>query len=71
MPQCGKDLAGPFQDFRNRVYEPQVIARSMAFDGWLDRRHDVRRIAMSRKKNFDARARGLRSLNENEFVFVR
>jgi hypothetical protein len=71
MPQCGEDLAWLFQDFRNRVYEPQVIARSMSFDRRLDRRHDVRRIAMSRKKNFDTRARGLRSLNENEFVFVR
>ena len=43
----------------------------MAFDRGLDRRRDVRGTAMSRKKNFDAGARRLRSLNENEFVFVR
>ena len=43
----------------------------MAFDWGLDRRHDVRRTAMSRKKDFDAGARALGSLNENEFVFVR
>ena len=43
----------------------------MAFDLGLDRRHDVRRTAMFRKKNFYAGARSLRGLNENEFVFVR
>ena len=71
MLQGGEDLAWPFEDFRNRVDESLVIARSMAFDWGLDRRRDVGRTAMSQKKNFDAGARGLRSLNENEFVFVR
>ena len=69
--QYREEFARSLYDFRNRVNKSFVIARSMAFDGWLDRRHDVRRIAMSRKKNFDAGARGLRSLNENKFVFVR
>jgi hypothetical protein len=71
MLQCREEFARSLQDFRDWINESLVIARSMAFDWGLDRRRDVRRTAMSRKKNFDASARGLSSLNENEFVFVR
>src|SRR6266480_398552 len=69
--QHREEFARSLYDFRDRVNKSFVIARSMAFDGWLDRRDDVPRIAVSRKKNFDTGARGLRSLNENKFVFVR
>src|ERR1700736_6454940 len=56
MPQCREEFARSLYDFRDWVNKSFVIARSMAFNSGLDRRHDVRRTAMSRKKDFDAGA---------------
>src|SRR4029453_7578373 len=42
----------------------------MSFNMWHDRRHDILRTTMFRKEDFDARAGGLRGLDEDEFVFV-
>jgi hypothetical protein len=42
----------------------------MSFNTWHNRRHDVLRTTMFRKKDFDACAGGLRRFDEDEFVFV-
>src|SRR5438034_377033 len=53
MSQRGKDLAWPFENYGDWVDKSLVISRLMPIDRGFDRRHDVARIAVSRKKNFD------------------
>ena len=70
MSQRGEDLAGLFQDFRDRIYGSQEIAWLMAFDARFDWSQDIGRAALFRKKDFDARACGFCRLDKDEFVFV-
>jgi hypothetical protein len=69
--QCGDDFVWPLKNCRDRINESFMITRLMPFDRWKDRRHDICRAALLRKKNLNARACGLRRLDENESVFVR
>ncbi len=70
VPQRGEKFSGSFEDFGNRVNESLVITRLMSFNCRHNRRHDVLRATMFRQEDFDARAGGLRRLDEDEFVFV-
>src|SRR5438874_4677755 len=70
VPQSGEEFTGSFTDFGDRVNESLIIARLMPFNRRCDRRDDVSRAAMSREKNLNAGACGLRRLNEDEFMFV-
>ena len=69
--QCGDDFVWPLNNCRDRIDESLVITRLMPCDWWKDRRHDIRRAALLRKKNLNARACGLRCLDKDESVFVR
>ncbi len=69
--QYGDDFVRPLNNFRDWVNESLVITRLMPFDRWKDRRYDIRRAALLRKKNLNARAGGLRRFDKDESVFVR
>jgi hypothetical protein len=68
--QCGDDFVRRLNNSRDRVNESLVITRLMPFDRWKDRRYDIRRAALLRKKNLNARACGLRCLDKDESVLV-
>ena len=69
--QCGEDLVRPLNNCRDRIDESFVITRLVPFDRWKDRRYDIRRAALLREKNLNARACGLRCLDKDESILVR
>ena len=71
MSQCRENFVRPLKDLRDRINETLIIARLMSFDRRRNRRHNIVRAALPRQEDLNARAGGLRGLDENEFVFVR
>lgn len=66
-----KQTLGSRDKIRDRVNKLFVIAGLVAFDWRADRRNDIVGSAVSRQKDFDARACCFRCLDEDEFMFVR
>jgi hypothetical protein len=71
VSQRGEKFARSFEDFGNWINESPVIARLMSFDWRSNRCHDVRRTALFREKDLNARACGLYRFDKDQFVFVR
>src|SRR4030095_13904066 len=71
VSQRREEFAWAFENFGHGIDKSLVITRLMPFDRRKDRRHNIRRAALLREKNLDARACGLRRLDKDESVLVR
>ena len=71
VSQGGKQTLRSPDKVRDWIDELFAITRLVPFDWRTDRRYDIVGSAVPREEDFDARARSLRCLDEDEFMFVR